>query len=340
MVRRFTRKNVLELFRQWPQAVNADEGDLRVLHDMANAGAQLWRESLPWPDYLWLDFDEKFRERTITKARNEVYFIENPASKTQAATFAVEALSMGSAELPPSGQFALTNSVIAMVELRVLEANIATKLSSYKPAIPWDEFIRLKLDHRFREILRDADNQIAGGKRLLPFPNARGVLLLVNEGSRDLESKVAIGYLARALKGCPNLNAIVYCVDKPGGYTFARIVRERDDTVLNRFLTQALMMVSGFTYDSGLPVHRIGPQPNLVARIEMDKRSRSIYRSWCSGWRVVGDPTPAPSPSMAVSFVRREEFVSGLPPTRPDSNLLDCRIAWDRDGGNLRVENR
>jgi hypothetical protein len=340
MVRRFTRKNVLELFRQWPQAVSADEGDLRVLHDMANSGAQLWKDSLPWPDYLWLDLDEKFREQTITKTRNEVYFIENPARKTQAATFAVEALSMGSAELPPSGQFALTNRVIALVEVKVVEANIATKLGSYKPGIPWDEFIRLKLDHRLGEILRDADNQIAGGKRLLPLPDARGVLFLVNEGSRDLESKVAIGYLARALKSYPNLNAIAYCVDKPTGYTFARIVRDRDDPVLNRFLTQALMMASGFTYDNGLPVHRNGPQPNLVARIEMDKRSRSIYRSWCSGWRRVGDPTPAPSPSMTISFVRREEFISGLSSTQPDHNLLDCRFVWDRDGGNLRVESR
>jgi hypothetical protein len=331
---------MLELFKQWPQAINADEGDLRILHDMANAGAQLWGQTLPWPDYLWLDLDESFQERRITKARNEVYFVENPARKTQAATFAVEALSMGSAELPPSGQFALTNRVIAMIEVKVLEANITTKLSSYKPTIPWEQFLRLKLDHRFGEILRDADKQIAAGKRLLPFPDARGVVFLVNEGSRDLENKVAIAYLARALKGYPNLDAIVYCVDKPGGYTFARIVRNRDDSVLNRFLTQALMMVSGFTYESGLPVHRNGPQPSLVARIEMDQRSRSMYRSWCTGWRAANDPTPIAAPSMTISFISREQFVSGLPPTQPDHNLLDCRFVWDRDGGNLRVESR
>ena len=338
MKRRFTRQNIDEVFRQWPQAVSADEGDLRTIHDMANAGARLWGETLAWPDYLWLDFDDSFQERKMVRERKEVYCIENPAKKTEAATFAVEALSMGE-ELPPSGQFALANRVIALVEVKVLEANVTTKLSSYRPVIPWARFLQLKLHHRFGELLRDADRQIAAGKRLLPFADARGVVFLVNEGSRDLENKLAIGFLARALKNCPNLNAIIYCVAKPDGYTFARIVRDQNDLAVNRFLTQARMMVSGFSYGAGLPVHRNGPQPRLIARIEMDKRSRSIYRSWSSGWRAIDDPTPIAPPTMSISFLPADEFVSGLPPrTQPDSSLLDCRLVWDRDGGNLRVD--
>jgi hypothetical protein len=37
------------MFDQWPQAISTDEGDLRVLHDMANMGAEKWREKLRWP---------------------------------------------------------------------------------------------------------------------------------------------------------------------------------------------------------------------------------------------------------------------------------------------------
>ena len=57
LTRRFTRRNVEAILRAWPQAVSADEGDLRVLHDMASAGAHMWRESCDGPDYLWLDVD-------------------------------------------------------------------------------------------------------------------------------------------------------------------------------------------------------------------------------------------------------------------------------------------
>ncbi|MDQ6626066.1 MAG: hypothetical protein M3Y69_08005, partial [Verrucomicrobiota bacterium] len=51
---------MLSVFEQWPQAVSMDDGDLRALHDMASAGAQKWKERLPWPDHLWLDLDGDF----------------------------------------------------------------------------------------------------------------------------------------------------------------------------------------------------------------------------------------------------------------------------------------
>jgi hypothetical protein len=55
--RRLTQTNVARILETWPQAISADDGDLRVLHDMANAGAREWGEALFWPDYLWLGLD-------------------------------------------------------------------------------------------------------------------------------------------------------------------------------------------------------------------------------------------------------------------------------------------
>jgi hypothetical protein len=37
---RFTDENVRRILDAWPQAVSTDTGDLRILHDIANQGAQ------------------------------------------------------------------------------------------------------------------------------------------------------------------------------------------------------------------------------------------------------------------------------------------------------------
>jgi hypothetical protein len=340
MKRRFTGANVLETLRQWPQAVSADEGDLRVLHDMANAGAQIWSQKLPWPDYLWLDFENKLPECAVANTRKEVYQIQAPTRTAPDATFSLTQRSSDRSEFPPSGTYSVTNRVIAMLEVKVINADLVTKLTSYRPTIPWPRFLRLKLDQWFGDRLREADKQIAGGKRLLPFTDARGIAVIVNEASPQLRSELVMGYLADAISTYRNLHGVLYLSDaitKP--HKVALIVKDQNDQTLTRFLTQALMMFGGFNYDGDLPVSRAGPHPQLVTRIEMDQQNRSMYRSWATGWRRADDKTPVPAPAARITFVRREEFVSGLAPTAPDPRLLDCRLRWDPDGTNLRVDN-
>lgn len=56
----FTAAHIKAILKIWPQAVSADGidgSDLRVLHDLADAGAQGWGESLRWPDYLWVGIE-------------------------------------------------------------------------------------------------------------------------------------------------------------------------------------------------------------------------------------------------------------------------------------------
>ena len=107
MKRRFTRSNVKTVFDQWPQAVSFDDGDLRVLHDMANAGAQQWHQRLPWPDYLWLDFENDLPARGESQIRKEIYDIEDPSGGAACARFGVEAQHLGVSQLPPSGHLEL-----------------------------------------------------------------------------------------------------------------------------------------------------------------------------------------------------------------------------------------
>jgi len=339
MKRHFTRANVLEVLRQWPQAVGMDEGDLRVLHDMANAGAQLWNQRLPWPDYLWLDFEGELPDGTPAHARRKVYNVADPTGSGPDATFSAIKHSIDKAQLPPSGRFQIANRVICMLELKVIDADLVPKLSAYKPQIQWSDFLQVKFDQWFGDRLRDADTQIAGGKRLLPFGDACGVAVIVNERSPNLPSNIVLAYLTSAVHRFSNLEAILYLADvgdKPSAPAF---VVKGNDPRLKRFSTQVLMMLNSFHYEEELPISSSGPQPELVARIEMDERSRAMYRSWATGWRITHDQTPLPSPSMTISFVPREQFVSGLPRTCADPTLLDCGFRWDPDGKNLRLDN-
>src|SRR5207249_11000566 len=180
--------------------------------------------------------------------------------------------------------------------------------------------------------------QVAGGRRLLPFGDALGVAIIVNEGSANLRHDVVLAYLTRAIHRFAHLDALLYLVDRGDKPQALSLVVKRNDPRLKPFSTQILMMLNSFNYEGPLPVSRCGLQPQLVARIEMDARSRAMYRSWATGWCRADDPTPIPSPSMTISFVRLEEFVSGLPRTGPDSGLLDLKISWDPNGKNLRID--
>jgi hypothetical protein len=337
MQRRFTRANVVEVFRQWPQAVSADEGDLRVLHDMANAGAQLWGDSLPWPDYLWLDFEGDLPNWTATNSGRETYKLVDPTGTWPAASFSAIKSVVDKCQFPPSGKLQISNRVLGMLELKVIETDFVPKLASYKPQMRWPDFLQMKFDQWFGNCLRDADKQVAGGRRLLPFCDALGVAVMVNERSTNLPSDLVLAYLTRALNHFENLDAILYLADGRNEPRGLSLVVKRDDARLKRFSTQVSMMLNSFDYEGALPVSRCGQQPELMARIEMESRSRAMYRSWSAGWRSTDDPTPIPKPSMTLSFVPRKEFVSGLPRTAPDPSLLDCRIRWDPDGKNLRV---
>lgn len=339
MKRRFTRANVLEVFRQWPQAVSTDEGDLRALHDMANAGAQIWGKRLPWPDYLWLDFENELPNATPTQTRKEIYSVADPTGRGPDATFSAIKQSIDKSQLPPSGKLQITNRVICMLELKLIDADLVPKLSAYKPQMQWSNFLQMKFDQWFGNRLRDADTQIAGGKRLLPFGDACGVAIIVNEHSPNLPRDIVLAYLTRAIHRFSNLDGILYLADIGEKPYAPALILKRDDLRLRRFSTQVLMMLNSFHYEAALPVSRSGRQPELVARIEMDERSRAMYRSWATGWRTAGDQSPVPSPSMTISFVRREEFMSGLPRTQPDPTLLDCRFRWDPDCKNLRLDN-
>jgi hypothetical protein len=338
--RRFTRTNVAAVFDQWPQAVSADDGDLRVLHDMANSGAQIWGEGLPWPDYLWLDFEGDLPNRDKSEIRNEVYDIEDPSGGAKAARFSVVAETLDKSHLPPSGTFRVTNRPIAMIELKVIDADLVAKLKGYRSQTPWPQFIRMKLQQWFDKRLQEANEQVAGGKRLIGFSEARGISVVVNEGSPALKPELVMGYLATAIKKYPHLDGILYLSDSlDPRRSFAFIVKDEHDQTLNRISTQLFMMLVNFTYESDIPISRSGPQPKLLARIEMDERSRKMYRTWATGWRRTDDPTPIPQATMTMSFARQEDFVPGLPKTPPDRNLLDLRLRWDRDGTNLRIEN-
>jgi hypothetical protein len=175
---------------------------------------------------------------------------------------------------------------------------------------------------------------------LLPFRDTYGVAVIVNEQSPNLPSDIVLAYLTRAIHRFSNLDGVLYLADIDYKPSAPALVVKRDDPGLKRFSTQVLMMLNSFRYEEELPVTRSGPQPALLARIEMDQRSRAMYRSWATGWRRADDLTPVPSPSMTISFVPREQFVSGFPRTSADPTLLDCRFRWDPDGNNLRLDSQ
>lgn len=311
---------------------------------MANSGAQLWHQSLSWPDYLWLDFDGDVAASCDAKTTSEVYNLMDPTGEGPAKSFSAAKQTMPS-QLPPTGQYQISSRVIGMLEVKVIDTDFAPKLAKYQRGIPWPDFVDRKFNQWFGRRLKDADQQIAAGKRLLPFPGARGVVIIVNERSVKLPREIVMSYLANAIHRFSNLDCIVYLADRLDGRYAPAFAFKNNDPMLSRFAVQVTMMVSSFVYSGSMPVNRSGEQPQLLARIEMDSASRAMYRSWSTGWRAADDATPLPMVSMSVSFVRREEFKSGLLKTEPDQTLLDCTFAWNPgppwDPGvrNLRVVN-
>jgi len=324
----FTWANVSSVFEQWPQAVSMDDGDLRVLHDMANAGAQMWKERLPWPDYLWLDFNGELAVHS-GPVEMRIASLSHPAGGATPASFPPTQSNFYQPQFPSSGPLRLSERAIAMIELKVIDTDLMSKLSPYKPKMAWPDFVQLKFKW-FRKRLLSADAQIAGGKRLVPLGNPRGVAIFVNEASPNLPIDLVMSYFADAIKTLPNVDCIVYLTDRHDGRLIPQMAIKRDnDPLLKRFSAQLLMMFRSFDYTEETPVSRPGVQPDVVARIEMDARSRAMYRSWARGWRASNDARPLPSISMKISFVRRQEFITGLPHTEPDKALLDCHFAWD-----------
>jgi len=331
---------MIEFLRAWPQAVSTDDGDLRALHDMANSGAHLWGERLSWPDYLWLDLDiDVVPSGAAQPLTVETYNLMDPTGSGPAKTFSSMKQSIAPSELPLSGQYQISNRVIGMIEMKVIDTDFAPKLAKYRPGIAWNNFVELKFDQWFGKRLKAADHQIAAGKRLLPFSNARGIALIVNERSVRLPEDIVMAYLSDAIHRFQHLDCVVYLADRADGRYAPRLAVKQNDPVLSRFAMQMTMMVSSFDYTGPVPINRSGQQPELLARIEMDARSRQMYRSWTSGWREANDPRPVPSPSMNVTFVRREEFMSGLSKTEPDQSLLDCKFAWDLDPATMTIKN-
>jgi hypothetical protein len=336
-VKAFTRSNVVEVLRQWPQAVSMDEGDLRVLHDMADAGANMWRESLPWPDYLWLDLNPEIPVTTrVTNVRSPS--LPDPTGRGPHASFPATECSVCEPGAPPSDSFRVSERIAGIIELKVIDTDLMSKLSAFEPQLPWPDFVRLKFKW-FGKRLRDADKQLAGGKRLLPLPDARGIVMFVNECSPDLPVDLVMAYFAEAIKSLANVDCVVYLSGRDDSRVAPQLAVKVNDARLSRFTVQLSTMFQAFDYSEATPVSRCGVQPQLLARIEMDARSRAMYRSWAAGWRQAADSTPVLGVSMHVSFVLREQFVSGLPKTEPDKSLLDCKFAWDFDPQTMTIRN-
>ena len=166
MKRRFTKKNVHDILGNWPQAVSADAGDLRILHDMANQGAQMWRESLFWPDYLWLGLENvSFDHADRANEKQFGVLIKDPTGFNHDADFGV-VTHVPSAPLK-TGTYALSNRIECLLEVKAITADPVTKIKNFIPEIPWSKFLMKKLDHAFLCHLRHANNQIRDCKRIL-----------------------------------------------------------------------------------------------------------------------------------------------------------------------------
>jgi hypothetical protein len=308
----FTRENVQEMLRVWPLAVSTDEGDLKTLHEWCCAGAQMWqdRERLRWPDYLWLDFEYDFHIEPMEMSPCQV-IVDHPRANSATRIYRAVTGELRNA-IPPSGTYRVAHRVMCIIEVKVIDADVLRKLRSYKPTRPWPTFVQSKLNHFFAG-LRDADQQIAGGKRLLGFKEARGVVILLNEGSQELPARIACAHVGELIRELPNVHAVLYLSNAQNGKPeLIFICKDENDRQLRRFLIQAEMMVRSMKLEGTKLVNRSGIQPELVARIEMDARSRAMCRTWSTGWRRADDPRPIPSISMTTAFVPREHFQSGL----------------------------
>lgn len=312
IVRRFTRAKIEEALRLWPQAVSADQGDLRVLLDMAAQGHKVWGQKFRRPDYLWFDLAHEFRPTMVSPAQRTVIAVAAPEGTSDDAIFAFNQRAHQPA-YPPDGVYAMSNTVSCIIELKVVEADVGRKLTSYRSAgLAWPEFLNSKLHQSFFRRMKDADEQIRDGRKLFGS-STRGVVVVVNEGSPGINALMVAAYLSQTMRGLPNIDAIIYLSDSNEKRSTVRLMFKRGDTVIANFYTQFSMMLESLDLSGPKPVLRSGDvYPEFLVRIEMDAKNRAMCANWSAGWRRVDDPTPVPSLSMKVSLVPRADFVSGL----------------------------
>jgi hypothetical protein len=308
--RRVTQENIASILNDWPQAISADDGDLRVLHDMANAGAGEWGETLFWPDYLWLALDRPASPVGPDDVQQMRVHIRSPIPSELDAKFGEVNTCL---IRPDSGRFPLSERIECLIEVKAIYVDHVPKLRRFKPDVPWPAFLGTKLRHIFGKRLAHADQQIRDGRRLLGLGEARGVSIVVNEGSPSLAPEMVHAFLASEIHRFQHTNAIVYLADRPERPNYAVIVvKDNEDTVLQRFADEFLMMLTNVEWVSDRPTIKGGPYPRLGVRIEMDERSRAMCRTWSTGWRVVDDATPVPAPTLKMQLVYADEFRSGL----------------------------
>lgn len=319
MSHRFTRKNLTSLLQQWPQAVSTDAGDFRVLHDLANAGAQGWNESLCWPDYIWLglESDVVSEENVKTTAKNVV--VRNPNADGDLAAFGTitKAIDRG---LPNHGEYLVTSHTDCILEIKILESNLARKIANFKPVLPWPRYLRKKLDHTFLKHLRQANNQVKDAKRILGFSDACGVVVFLNEGAPTIDKDMICAYLANAIDKLEYIDAALYLADgisKP--VTIPLVTKGPTEIRLRRFHREFMIMLSSFDWVNNTPLARGFTPTNLLAQISIDARSYQMYKWWATGWRIADEPAPAPS--LTIEYVPEKLYRSTV--TKPTDVSTD-----------------
>jgi hypothetical protein len=308
--RKITAKNVLRLLDTWPQAINADDGDLCGLHDLANAGAQAWKEKLFWPDYLWLGLEGAQACADATPVTTKNIAVVAPIGGTAASLGSISSTPIRSR---PSGSYAIGHEIKCLLEVKSIIVDHVPNFRAFRQQQEWHHYLNNKLRNAFTSRLRHGDNQLRDGKRLLGLSTAAGMTIVVNEGSPGLSSAMVQAFLARALQNLPNTDGIVYLAEPPDGRgVIACCVKDPNDGRVSTFAEEFQMAMHMIDW-STCPMHIKGsPYPKLMIRVDMDERSKRMYATWSTGWRASDDPAPLPRPSLRLTIMEAESFTSGL----------------------------
>ncbi|MDX8128179.1 hypothetical protein QLH52_12860 [Methylomonas sp. OY6] len=309
MKRRFTKNNINYILKKWPQAVSADRGDFRVLHDLANSGAQMWKESLRWPDYFWLGLESDI-PKPNTSTKELILSIQDPSGQNHHADMG--ALKYRVTPLAVSGKYAVSNQIECFLEVKAIGANPVHKIKNYSPDIPWSKFLKTKLDHAFLDHLKHANTQIRDGKKIIGFKDARGIVVIVNEWAPSLNIDLACAYITQVIDKLEYIDAVIYLSDSPQKPNpVPLIVKNAQDSNLVKFHREFLIMLSSFSWENSSLSCKFDSK-ELVAEITMDSISKQMYGTWSAGWRDVDDPSPIPTPKCSISFVPADEYSSKL----------------------------
>ncbi len=112
--------------------------------------------------------------------------------------------------------------------MKAISGNHIPKLQNFKPHVPWPAFMEKKLCHAFWRHLKHADEQIRDFRRIIGFKEARGVTIVINDGSPSLTSEMVHAFLTRELGKLPNTDAIIYLSDGLVKYEMATIYNEKN----------------------------------------------------------------------------------------------------------------